>query len=137
MSDTTGIPWDALVTFVYANDLDAMDRFYGEVCGLKLALDQGSCHIFEVRPGAYLGVCQREDAPETTGVIITLVSDDVDGWYERFIEADVLCEDAPKLNERFGIYHFFARDPGGWRVEIQRFVDPPLPGVGRSGSASP
>ena len=137
MTDTANslLPWDALVTFVYTTDLDAMDAFYMDLCGLELALDQGSCHIYKVRHGAYLGVCQCEDAPDTSGVIVTLVSDAVDAWYEAFQRADIPCEDAPKLNERFGIYHFFARDPAGWRVEIQRFVAPPLPGVGASGKA--
>jgi len=29
----------------------------------------------------------------------------------------------PSVNERFGIYHFFLKDPDGHRVEIQKFLD--------------
>jgi catechol 2,3-dioxygenase-like lactoylglutathione lyase family enzyme len=30
----------------------------------------------------------------------------------------------PTYNERYQIYHLFARDPNGYLVEIQRFEDP-------------
>lgn len=126
---TPPLPWDALVTFVYAPDLDAASAFYAGVAGLPLALDQGACRIYRVTAGAYVGICRGLEAAPTDGVIVTLVTDDVDAAYARFSAAGVPTEAPPRLNERFGIYHFFARDPAGWRVEVQRFVDPPLPGA--------
>jgi hypothetical protein len=30
----------------------------------------------------------------------------------------------PTYNERYQIYHLFARDPNGYLIEIQRFEDP-------------
>ena len=49
---------------------------------------------------------------------------DVDGAYEVLVALGVETEAPPKLNERFGIYHFFARDPDGYRLELQRFNEP-------------
>ena len=88
-----------------------------------MALDQGSCRIYRVAGGAYIGFCQRETA-EPHGVIVTLVTDDVDGWHTRLAVAGVLIETPPRYNERYQIYQCFARDPHGYLIEIQEFRDP-------------
>jgi catechol 2,3-dioxygenase-like lactoylglutathione lyase family enzyme len=122
--------FDGLVTFLYTRDLVASARFYGEVLGLPLALDQGSCRIYRVAREAFLGLCERPDAPMgpedagTRQVIVTLVTADVDGWFERLAAQGVAFEKAPATNPTYGIYHAFLRDPNGYLVEIQRFLDP-------------
>ena len=116
--------FDSQITFCYTPDLDAAARFYEDVLGLPLALDQGACRIYRVAKGAYLGFCSREDAPRPDGVILTLVTDDVDGWHARLVERGVKFDKPPALNAKFNIYHCFLRDPSGYLVEIQRFEDP-------------
>jgi catechol 2,3-dioxygenase-like lactoylglutathione lyase family enzyme len=113
---------DALITFVSVTDLDRSATFYGEVLGLELVRDQGACLIYRVAGGAHLGVCDHRPA-EPGGVIITLVTDDVDAWAER-LRAAGLGVDGPVANARFALYHCFVRDPDGHLVEIQRFDDP-------------
>lgn len=114
--------FDQQVTFVYVSDLDRSAAFYGDVLGLELARDQGACRIYRVAGDAFLGVCDHRPC-EPGGLILTLVSDDVDGWAERLRAAghDV---DGPDDNERYAIRHLFVRDPDGHLVEIQRFDDP-------------
>ncbi len=114
--------FDSQITFVYAEDLARSAAFYGEVLGLELARDQGACRIYRVRPDAYLGVCNHR-TPDPGGVIITLVSDDVDGWADRLRAADIEV-DGPHANDRFELYHCFVHDPDGHLVEIQRFDQP-------------
>lgn len=103
--------------------MQASARFYEAVLGLPLAVDQGSCRIYRISDRrAYLGICQGEAAPaDRSGLIITLVTDDVDGWHERIVARGWQCEHPPRHNETYKIYHFFLRDPSGWRIEIQRF----------------
>jgi len=60
-------------------------------------------------------------------VILTLVSDDVDGWGEYLQKEGVAIEKHPQLNPAFNIYHLFVRDPDQRLVEIQRFLDPAWP----------
>lgn len=117
-------PFDSQITFVYTADLSAAARFYGELLGLPLALDQGSCRIYRVTPTAFLGVCSRPAVQATDSVILTLVTDDVDGWFARLSAAGVSVDTPPTMNPTYRIYHFFVRDPDGWRVELQRFEDP-------------
>ena len=119
----TRLSVDAQITFLYTADLARAAQFYEEALGLTLALDQGGCRIYRVTgSGAYIGVCQAADAPvEPASIIFTLVTQDVDSWYERISEQGWECEHAPRYNEDFDIYHFFLRDPAGYRIEIQRF----------------
>ena len=125
-------PFDQQVTFLYTADLDATAHFYESLLGLPLALDQGVCRIYRVAAGAYVGFCQKtdalvEDGAGPSGVILTLVTDEVGAWYERLRAKGVLFEKPPTLNPKFDIYHCFLRDPNGYLIEIQRFNDPDWP----------
>lgn len=120
----------AQITFLYTADLIQTARFYEEAVGLRVRLDQGSCRIYEIGQGSYLGVCHRESPlPEerlggTDQVIVTLVTPEVDDWYRHLKERGVECQTAPEVNATYNIYHFFLRDPNGYLIEIQRFLDP-------------
>jgi catechol 2,3-dioxygenase-like lactoylglutathione lyase family enzyme len=117
-------PIDAQITFLPCSDLPASRRFYGDVLGLRLAVDQGSCLIFAVTDDAFLGVCEHLEPVDGRSVIVTLVSDDVDAWCESIVERGGVIASGPEHNDRFGIYHAFIHDPDGHHVEIQRFDDP-------------
>ncbi len=118
----TGILFDQQITFLYTRDLAATARFYEDVLGLPLAVDQGDCRIYRVSSDGLVGFCQRAAAPdEPVGIIVTLVTDDVDGWYARLLASGVQFEKPPERNPKYAIYHFFLRDPNGYLLEIQRF----------------
>lgn len=120
------LPIDSQITFVYVRDLERAARFYQDILGFSLVLDQGSCRIYRVAGDrAFLGICEGETAAASRdGLIFTLVTADVDGWYQRITSRGWTCEQAPGINERFQIYHFFVRDPDGYLLEIQRFQTP-------------
>jgi hypothetical protein len=66
---------------------------------LPLVLDQGSCRIYRVSGDAFVGFCQRVEAPEQpVGIIFTLVTADVDGWYAYLQAKGALLEKAPLVN---------------------------------------
>ena len=116
------------VTFLYSRDLGRSVGFYRDDLGLAPVLDQGACRIFRVAGDAFLGVCSAgKREPRPGGVILTLISPDVDAWHARLEARGVTLEGPPRRNERFNIYNFFARDPDGYLVEIQRFLDPAWP----------
>jgi catechol 2,3-dioxygenase-like lactoylglutathione lyase family enzyme len=90
--------FDAQITFCYTPDLEATARFYEEILGLPLALDQGTCRIYGVADGVFLGFCTRRGTPRPESVILTLATSDVDGWYARLGDRGVVCEKAPSYN---------------------------------------
>lgn len=112
------------ITFLYVPNLEAAAHFYGELLGLPLALDQGTCRIYRVAQQSYIGLCQRpgvDDSPKH-GIIITLVSHEVDAWYAYLSAQGIHFEQPPQHNATYAIYHCFLRDPAGYLVEIQRFL---------------
>ncbi|HJL03870.1 MAG TPA: VOC family protein [Polyangiaceae bacterium LLY-WYZ-15_(1-7)] len=122
------LPWAGFVTFCGVADLARTARFYEEQLGLPLALDQGSCRIYRVTETAYLGFCAKPEAPRPDGVILTLLTDDVEARCAALEARGVRFEKAPQHNPRYDITHAFLRDPDGYLVEIQRFDDPRWPG---------
>ena len=127
--------FDQQVTFLYVTELARSERFYSEILGLELVLNQGSARIYRVGSGnAFLGIClssavQQAPSPDRAplGVIVTFVTDDVDGAYAKLREAGVAFEKAPAVNTAYNIYNCFFRDPDGYLLEIQRFLSPDWP----------
>lgn len=119
-------PFDQYVTFLYTSDLATTALFYESMLELPLALDQVSCRIYRVSADGFLGFCARQGA-QPTGVIMTFVTQDVDGWYARLRAQGIVFEKAPAFNPDYNIYHCFLRDPNGYLLEIQRFLDPAWP----------
>lgn len=117
-------PFTEQITFLSVADLDASAHFYGEVLSLVLVVDQGDCRIYRVGEGGYLGVCLRPATVAQEGVIVTLVTEEVDGWHRRLEAAGVVCEHPPRHRPEYGIYQAFYRDPDGHLIEIQHFDDP-------------
>lgn len=121
----TRFAFDAQITFLPTADLVACAHFYETIIVLSLVVDQETCRIYQVTEGGYVGFCQHaHPLPNDDRIILTLVCDDVDDWYARLKTQGVTIEDAPRENADYGIYHFFARDPQGYRLEFQRFLDP-------------
>jgi catechol 2,3-dioxygenase-like lactoylglutathione lyase family enzyme len=134
------LPVTQQITFLDTHDLARTAEFYEGVLGLRLARDQGSCRIYHVCAGAYLGFCQRQADPSqgapgsgsdsvaprgAAGVtVLTLITDDVDEWYRRLVAHGVEIVKPPADNPPYRIYNAFARDPSGYLIEIQRFWEP-------------
>jgi catechol 2,3-dioxygenase-like lactoylglutathione lyase family enzyme len=122
-------PIDQQITFLHTDDLAATADFYERVMELPLALDQGSCRIYRVSDGGYVGFCQRSSAlnsppQEASGVILTIVTSQVERWHQDLSDRGVAFEKPPTFNPKYNIYHCFLRDPNGYLIEIQRFLDP-------------
>jgi catechol 2,3-dioxygenase-like lactoylglutathione lyase family enzyme len=117
-------PINGAITFLKTNDLEETTRFYRDMLNFPMVLDQGTCRIFRIRPGAYVGFCIQDSAPDNREVILTLVMEDVDAACTALAAASVPIEVEPRYNDRYQIYQCFLRDPNGYLIEIQRFHDP-------------
>jgi catechol 2,3-dioxygenase-like lactoylglutathione lyase family enzyme len=119
------LPIDQQITFLDTADLARTADFYERIVGLRLARDQGACRIYHAAGAAYLGFCQRPDAPaDPARVVLTLVTDHVDAWCAHLRARGVELVKEPADNPPYRIYNAFARDPNGYLIEIQRFWEP-------------
>lgn len=121
--------FDQQVTFIYTKDLENSAAFYHDTLEFEQVLDQGTCRIFRVSPNSFLGVCRcsenRPVSPE--GIVITLVTREVDKIFQMLKSKGVGFDHPPKNNQEYNIRHCFFNDPDGYKLEIQQFFDPAWP----------
>ncbi len=110
------------ISWVYTEDLASTADFYAGVLGFECTRDQGSARIFATGAEAYIGVCKvfAGRVVEPKGGMISIITDDVDAWYQRLVDKG-LKVDPPHRLEQFGIYTFFTEDPNGYQIEFQQF----------------
>eukprot|EP00741_Cyanophora_paradoxa_P013129 tig00020675_g12682.t1 len=124
---------DQQVTFIYTDDMAGTCGWYERVLGLECELDQGAARIYRTSETSFLGICKVRPGRyvEPKGVVITFACPkaEVDQWYERMVEkgADILGP--PEKNDMFHVYAFFIRDPNGYLIEFQTFLDPRWPSL--------
>jgi catechol 2,3-dioxygenase-like lactoylglutathione lyase family enzyme len=127
-SDTSPRPsadFGQQITWVYTYDLAATARFYTDTLGLPMVLDQGDCRVFQATPASFIGLCQRPDRDvEPKGVVISLLTPEVDAWHAYLTAAGVDVLGPPRYSDKSQAYAFFCRDPEGYRIEFQWFRDP-------------
>ncbi len=111
------------ISWVYTCDLDSTVEFYAGILGLECSRDEGDARIFKTARDAFIGVCRAIDdrVVEPKGGMISIVTEDVDAWYQRLIDKCVEIECPPRRLEQFAIYTFFVRDPNGYVIEFQQF----------------
>ncbi len=117
--------YGGIIPFFGTNDLEATSEFYEGLLGLSLFKDQGNCRIYQVRPGAHVGFCTHLEVVQgKRSPIITLLTESVDKVYHKIrTEKQYPIEEERIVNAKYNIYHFFVKDPNGYLVEIQKFLD--------------
>ncbi|WP_127561639.1 VOC family protein [Nioella ostreopsis] len=116
-------PNQLAITFFYYRDLPAAMRFYEDVLGLTLAIDQGWSKIYEICPGAHVGLVDETRgmnkwAP-TKPVQLCIRVSDVDGWYDYARAKQLANLSELFVNDEIGIRAFVFNDPEGYQIEIQ------------------
>jgi catechol 2,3-dioxygenase-like lactoylglutathione lyase family enzyme len=106
------------ITFFRTADREAVVAFYVERLDCAVWREQPDCTI--LTSGEYaLGFCER-DPPETEGCL-TFLREDRAGVDELYDRLEDVADAAPRFNETYDIYQFFADDPEGRTVEVQTF----------------
>jgi lactoylglutathione lyase len=113
-----------VITWLHYRDLPRAMRFYEDVIGFELAVDQGWSKRYRIREVAYLGLVDESRgyhrASEAKPVIVCLNVTDADAWYRRLVERGVEVESQPRESERLRIKVFMLRDPEGYVIEAQQ-----------------
>lgn len=116
------------ITFLYYRDLATAMRFYEDVLGLTLAIDQGWCKIYRLCPGAHVGLVDESRGmhkwAETRPVQLCLRVADVDAWYSYAQEMNLPNLSRLFVNDQLGIRAFVFDDPEGYQIEIQTATRP-------------
>jgi lactoylglutathione lyase len=119
----------ANLVFLYYRDLAAAQRFYEDVIGLTLCVDQGFCKIYRVTPTSFVGLVDEargmHRASDPKPVTLSFITDDLDAWYARLIERGVAMHHPLARSGRHPTRNFVAIDPEGYFLEFETFLDDP------------
>lgn len=111
------------ITFLYYRDLPRAMRFYEDVLGLTLAIDQGWCKIYRICEGAHVGLVDEAKGMNKWAAVkpvqLCIRVADVDAWYDyaQHLKLDALSE--LFVNDALGIRAFVFDDPEGYQIEFQ------------------
>ncbi len=118
------------ITFLYYDQLKEAAAFYEDILGFEVIDDQQWARIYRVEGSAYLGIVAGEKGfhrPKAdSAVLLTLVVDDVDSWYDKLTAQGVPVLRELETHEDIQVRCFFIQDPGGYAIEIQTFLNPPV-----------
>lgn len=110
------------VIFLYYSDIEEGARFYESILGFEPTFELYWVKIFKTNQGASVGlVDEKKGSLKSSGdkpVMLSWVTDDVDGWHEYLKEKGVKILSTPSNNEEAGIRGFLFQDPGGYTLEF-------------------
>ena len=121
-------PNELAITFFYYRDLPTAMRFYEDVLGLRLAIDQGWCKIYRICPGAHVGLVDEAKGMNKWAAVkpvqLCIRVPDVDAWYGYAEHARLDNLSKLFVNDALGIRAFVFNDPEGYQIEMQSATRP-------------
>jgi len=120
-----GLGFKATVLWFYYKDMEGIQRFYEEVLGMDLIVDQGWAKIYPAGPTGYFGLVDEKlgmhNYTEQKAVTMSFFTADIDGWYEYLSTNDSIEMRSPKIEEEDEYRAFVAYDPEGYFLEWDVF----------------
>lgn len=114
------------ITFLYFEKIDEAFNFFENTLGLEIADDQGTARIYKLAGGAFIGAVDSASghcrAQSKNAVLITLVTEDVQGCYEALKAKGIVMQTPVQRPASFPVECFFFTGPGGYEFEVQRFL---------------
>ena len=119
----------ANITFLYYRDIPRAQRFYEDVLGLTLTVDQGYSKIYRVSATSYVGLVDESQglhrASPQKPVTLSFVTAEVDAWYAYLRGRGVEMVHELADGRRQPTRGFVAKDPEGYYLEFETFRDDP------------
>jgi predicted enzyme related to lactoylglutathione lyase len=113
----------------YYKDIAAVAPFYEKTLGLTKTFDQDWVKIYRLTATSNIGLVQEGEksfhrAQADNAVMLSIVTDQVDAWYERLKATDgIVFLKHIYNNENVPIRAFLVTDPGGYSVEFYQWLD--------------
>lgn len=119
---------DATVTFFYYENLEEQLPFYEGLLGLKPTMAEDWVRIYPITETSSVGLVLEgrglhavsDDKP----AMLSIVTDDVDAWYRRMVDAGVPVRSPLRPPgtagdpDRAPVRGFVVEDPGGYTIEF-------------------
>lgn len=112
-----------VITWLYYRDLPRAQKWYEDIMGFEMAVDQGWSKIYKIIDGAYVGLVDGahgyHKANNIKPVILCLNVEDVDAWLAKLKKNGLEYEELPRESERLKVRVFMFKDVEGYTIEVQ------------------
>lgn len=125
------LAFHASITWLYYQDLLAMQGFYEDVLGLELVADQGWTKIYKATNTGFIGLVDERrgmhNFTEDKAVNVSFIMKDLDGWFDYVKSKAPFSLRSTEIGEGpDGKYRAFVGfDPEGYFMEFDRFYAHP------------
>jgi catechol 2,3-dioxygenase-like lactoylglutathione lyase family enzyme len=120
-----GLGFKATIVWFYYQDMERIQHFYEDTLGFDLVVDQGWAKIYAIGPTGYFGPVDEQRGmhsyTEQKGVTLSLITGDIDGWYEYLSKHPGIEMRSDDVNETDRYRAFVAYDPEGYYLEWDVF----------------
>jgi catechol 2,3-dioxygenase-like lactoylglutathione lyase family enzyme len=124
-----GLGFKATIVWFYYRDMAGIQRFYEDVLGFDLIVDQGWAKIYPIGPTAYFGLVDEQRGmhhyTEKKAVTLSLLTGNLDDWYAYLKTHDGVEMRSEEISDTDRYRAFVAYDPEGYYLEWDTFKDVP------------
>lgn len=120
-----GLGFKATILWFYYKDMEGIQRFYEDVLGFDLIVDQDWTRIYPIGPTGYIGLVDEQrgmhNFTKQKAVTLSLLTDDLDGWYEYLSHHEGIEMRSKEISDTDLYRAFVAYDPEGYFLEWDVF----------------
>lgn len=117
----------ATVLWLYYDELAPNERFYEELLGVDLLVDQGWAKVYQAAPTGYIGLVDgargMHQSTEENAVTVSFLTQDVRGWMAHARSIGVELRSGEIGMESGLVETFVGYDPTGYFLEWDNFLD--------------
>ena len=118
----------ATVLWLYFNDMERIERFYRELLGADVIVDQGWAKVIPASATGFVGLVDGtrglHQATEQKAVTVSFFTGDLEAWFERAQGVDGFELRTPEITDESGrVRVFVGFDPDGYFLEWDTFLD--------------
>jgi predicted enzyme related to lactoylglutathione lyase len=118
----------ATVLWLYYRDLVLVQRFYEDLFGVQLLVDQGWAKVYQAAGSGFIGLVDGKhglhQATEQKSVTVSFFTDDVDSWFERAKTCPGFKLRTEEVTVEYGrVRLFVGYDPEGYFLEWDTFLE--------------
>ncbi len=119
----------ATVLWLYYKDLAATQRFYEDVMGLDMVVDQGWAKIYPTSPTGFIGLVDSARGmhswTQDKGVTVSFLTEHVDNWFAHLKDQEAFELRTEEVLEegRVRVRVFVGYDPEGYFLEFDTFLE--------------
>ena len=117
----------ANILWLYYNDLAKAQRFYEDIMGQKLLVDQGFAKVYTSSPTGFIGLVDQAQGlhrfTDEKAVNVSFVTAEVDGWYDYLTKKGLVMRESLEDAEEGLVRAFVTVDVAGYFLEFDWFYE--------------